>query len=42
MSPLSRDFLRLNGIFNYNGYYGSLTYECLVLDSELSTCYIMI
>ena len=29
-------------MFNYNGYYSSLTYKCLVLDSELSTCLLAI
>ena len=45
MSPQSHDFL-LTSLYIYSNliimvvdYYGSLTYECLVLDSELSTCY---
>ena len=38
MSAYSHDFLKRQCIFNYNGYYSSLTYEHLVLDSELSTC----
>ena len=38
MSPYSPDFLRRHYTFNYNGYYSSLSYECLVFNSELSTC----
>ena len=30
MSPYSCDFLWHHCIFNYNGYYNSLTYRCLV------------
>ena len=42
MSPYSRDFLWRHCIFNYNGYYSSLTYEHLFLDSELSTCFYIV